>query len=127
MSYFLWSSEVYYRAHKSPPLDPILRHTNSVHFFSPCFFTIRFTVFFPYRTRSVKRSLCFPYKILYTFLLPHLIFLDFITVIIFYEKCKLRKFLCEVFSDHLYRVSQRLLCTAVYGRREHRYIAAVGV
>jgi hypothetical protein len=60
----------YRRAHKSPPLDPILRQMNTHHILTPYFFKINFFIILPPTGRSSDwfLPLRIPNKIKYAFI-----------------------------------------------------------
>lgn len=47
-SSFLWKTKVHYRIQNSPPLFPILSHTNSVHTLSSCWLKVRSSIIWSY-------------------------------------------------------------------------------
>jgi hypothetical protein len=52
----LWNPEIHYRAHKSPPLDPILSQPNSVHPIDSYLPKVHFNVILPSTPRSSRWS-----------------------------------------------------------------------
>jgi hypothetical protein len=95
----LWNPKVQHRAHKSPPLVPILNHTNPIHSISSYLSKIHFNIVHPPTSWSSQWSLsvCMPTNILYAFLVSsiratcpaHLILLDLIILIILGEEYNL--------------------------------------
>jgi hypothetical protein len=66
----LWSPQVHYCVHKSPPLVPILSQMNPMQNTSSYFSEIHLHIILPSMSRSsqLSRSLCFPTKTLYALL-----------------------------------------------------------
>jgi hypothetical protein len=52
----LWTPNVHYRVHKSPPLDPILCLPNTVRPIDPCLPKVQLNVVLPPKPRSTQRS-----------------------------------------------------------------------
>lgn len=83
----LWNQIVYYKSCNTPPVVPILSHTNQVHSFPPCDLKIHFNIILPFTPRTLELSFLhiFFTRNMYAFIFSptsvtchaYLIFLDF--------------------------------------------------
>jgi hypothetical protein len=104
-----WRPKVHYRIHKTSSCVPILGQTNPVHSTPNYFSTIHLIIIHPLTSWSSQRSLSlwlshqWPKHIralqIRAMFPAHYIFNDFIILIIFRDKYKLRMYSCAVFSN----------------------------